>query len=201
MKANTGREHEDVQRVLAMTWRGDKRPILGSDLARMWSFDFQWFSPEVADEVIGELVKQGWLEPVSNGMIPCVDTSTITAPLGWWPRQESLTNPPSFSQDAMKNQSLQSDQVGMGTSNESPRAAQELAPNQPITVDNSDPRSKLVPRLIKYVARKAQLPNEEVKRRMLRKQRSLGPITPWMCLILIAKEQALEVDDIVAMFE
>jgi hypothetical protein len=41
----------------------------------------------------------------------------------------------------------------------------------------------------------------EIERRMERKQLALGPITPWMCLILIAKEQGLPVDDIVVMFQ
>ena len=81
-----------------------------------------------------------------------------------------------------------------------PIAASELAPAAEIAELSKDPRMKLVPRLVKYVSRKAGLDIEEVNRRMERKMRALGPITPWMCLILIAKEQGLPVDDIVETF-
>ena len=81
-----------------------------------------------------------------------------------------------------------------------PTAAPELAPAIEKTELSKDPRMKLVPRLVKYVSRKAGLETEEVNRRMERKMRALGPITPWMCLILIAKEQGLQVDDIVETF-
>jgi hypothetical protein len=81
-----------------------------------------------------------------------------------------------------------------------PVAAAELAPSTPPSQNDVDPRMQLVPRLVKYIARKSGIEVTEIERRMQRKQRALGPITPWLCLIFIAKEQGLAVDDIIEMF-
>ena len=184
---------DDVQRALAMTWKGEKIPIPNDELVRKWCFDIQWFSVETAELAISSLIKKGWLEISNQGILPCIDTSKITAPLGWWPRTESLTNPPDFANEA----SAVSSEVEIVSP---PIAAPELAPAVEKTELCKDPRMKLVPRLVKYVSKKAGLETEEVNRRMERKMRALGPITPWMCLILIAKEQGLQVDDIVETF-
>ncbi len=184
---------DDVRRALAMTWKGEKIPIPTDELVRKWCFDIQWFSVDSAELAISSLIQKGWLEISNQGILPCIDTREITAPLGWWPRTESLTNPPDFAGETSSGKS----EVNIVDPH---KAASELAPTVETKELSKDPRMKLVPRLVKYVSRKAGLEIEEVNRRMERKMRALGPITPWMCLILIAKEQGLQVDDIVETF-
>lgn len=166
-----------------------------SDLIRTWCLDLQWFSNEDAEKAVVALCEAGWLETGKDGLLPISDGLETTAPLGWWPKIQHLQHPPKFivKQKAQTVETMQSS------------VAFELAPSvektiTPVPVIDDDPRMRLVPRLVKYVARKAGLENEEVERRMLRKQRALGPITPWMCLILIAREQGLPTDDITEMF-
>jgi hypothetical protein len=230
MSDEGGRAADDVRRALAMTWKGERRPMTSEDLVRFWCYDTQWFEVAVADSAISGLIENGWLEMTSQGLIPCLETADVTAPLGWWPRIESLTNPPPFTSGVATSRAPTASilaetkaevlpgvpesstvleppiksgvggELEGGKTIQPPAAAAELAPsiNQPPSED--DPRMKLVPRLVKYIARKSGIEVTEIERRVQRKQRALGPITPWMCLIFIAKEQGLAVDDIIEMF-
>jgi|GEM_PF-178338 hypothetical protein len=215
MSDDASRDVDDVRRALAMTWKGEMRPITSEELVRIWCYDTQWFEASVADSAIAALVENGWLEMTGQGLVPCIDTAAVTAPLGWWPRLESLTNPPLFTA-GKATAAVSTDistiisepcAVGTGDSIEgegkstSPTAATELAPATTKPPDEQDPRMQLVPHLVKYIARKSALEVTEIERRVHRKQRALGPITPWLCLIFIAKEQGLAVDDIIEMFE
>lgn len=228
MSDESSRGVDDVRRALAMTWKGEMLPITSEDLVRTWCYDTQWFEAAVAELAISALVENGWLEMTSQGLIPCLETAEVTAPLGWWPRLESLTNPPLFTTSAATVQASTASEmtasrperrVGVETAApenagesgagdvssgeeviQPPVAAAELAPSISPPQNDADPRMQLVPRLVKYVARKSGIEVTEIERRMQRKQRALGPITPWLCLIFIAKEQGLAVDDIIEMF-
>jgi hypothetical protein len=202
-----------IRRVLAATWRGDNTPIPSADISRTWCLDLQWFSTDDAESAVTALAESGWFVQCDEGYAPAISTKGITAPLGFCPRIEYLTNPTTFSESIAAGTSA----AAFNPPPTSSIAISNVEPNPgtplPTTVSSSttsetdtddspvDPRMKLVPRLIKYVGRKAGLEVMEIERRMERKQLALGPITPWMCLILIAKEQGLPVDDIVVMFQ
>ena len=68
------------------------------------------------------------------------------------------------------------------------------------TVENTpkDPRAKLSTRLAKYISRTAKISMEEIERRVERKQQALKYASNWLCLALIAREQSLPMEEIVA---
>ena len=49
-----------------------------------------------------------------------------------------------------------------------------------------------IPILIELIATQSGLDNKEVVRRAQRKRRALGPVTLWMALALVAREQGLD---------
>ena len=49
-----------------------------------------------------------------------------------------------------------------------------------------------IPTLIEIIASQSGLDNKEVVRRAQRKRRALGPVTLWMALALVAREQGLD---------
>ena len=61
----------------------------------------------------------------------------------------------------------------------------------------NDPREKLANRLKKYISRQTKIPIDEIERRSLRKQKALTYASNWLCLALIAREQGLEMEQIV----
>lgn len=220
---------ETIRRVLAATWRGDNTPKPADEISRNWCLDLQWFSTDEAESAVSSLAESGWFIQSDAGYCPPISTKGITAPLGFCPRLEHLTNPTIFSEigahGAPVVTSLASttfappslsilpgptssipSPIESDISNSSEVITSALDDSKPVAIRiaveaSIDHRMKLVPRLIKYVGRKAGIEVSEIERRMERKQLALGPITPWMCLILIAKEQGLLVDDIVIMFQ
>ena len=55
--------------------------------------------------------------------------------------------------------------------------------------------------MIKYIANKSKIENREVVRRAQRKRRSLGAVTLWMALALVAREQGLDMVEVSSLIE
>ena len=60
-----------------------------------------------------------------------------------------------------------------------------------------DPRDRLSKRLAKFIARQSEISIDEIERRALRKQQALNYAAKWVCLALIAREQNLEMEQII----
>jgi len=58
-----------------------------------------------------------------------------------------------------------------------------------------------IPFLIDIISSGSGLQNKEVLRRAQRKRRALGPVTLWMALALVAREQGLDMDEVVSAIE
>jgi hypothetical protein len=58
-----------------------------------------------------------------------------------------------------------------------------------------------IPVLIDLIAQESGLANREVVRRAQRKRRALGPVTLWMALALVAREQGLDMERVAAAIE
>mgnify|MGYP003724722535 FL=1 len=58
-----------------------------------------------------------------------------------------------------------------------------------------------IPVLIDLIAKESGLTNREVVRRAQRKRRALGPVTLWMALALVAREQGLDMERVAAAIE
>ena len=95
----------------------------------------------------------------------------------------------------------------------------EIAPSREVIVKISEPENSTrnkrdgptdrppdraeinIPALINHIAASSGLVNREVVRRAQRKRRSLGPVTLWMALALVAREQGLDMYDVTAIIE
>ena len=131
-------EIEDIKRVLAICFRmGDSQSA--DDLERILSFDMGWMDTETAHDAIKALTFAGWLKDENGILTANCDLRDIRAPLGWQPRPSRLTDP---------------------AVNEMYQTEQPLVPitPQPVikpkeTVEDSDPRSRVEKRLIRYIAK------------------------------------------------
>ncbi|MDC0576660.1 DUF2240 family protein, partial [Euryarchaeota archaeon] len=64
-----------------------------------------------------------------------------------------------------------------------------------------DRSERNIPTLIRFIAKKSEIDNREVVRRAQRKRRSLGPVTLWMSLALVAREQGLDMVEVSSLIE
>ena len=184
----------DIRTVLAICFR-DGKPLDAIDVERMLSFDMEWLSPGDAEIAVQSLISAGWLCGEENALTPSINISGVTAPLGWFPRPSRLTNPDSVKLNEETNETIISELV-------EETIAIDATPTKKIEIVNqmenhSDPRAKLTKRLTKFIAKTTKIEVEEVERRANRKHKSLAVATNWMCLALVAREQGLQMQEIV----
>ena len=182
---------EEVRRFINFSFSGSTRPYLSRDeVVRLWSLEFQWFSPSESTEVLEKMVESGWLLLSEQGVSPIRDIETSLPPLGWRPILRKLLNPPA---------------PPPKISEEKP---DEATPTSVMVVKNTvksaeypaDWAEGSIPSLISIIGEKSGLDSKEVVRRAQRKRRALGHVTLWMSLALVARDQGLEmsvIDDII----
>ena len=184
---------DDVLRVLAICYR-EGGPLDALDLERIMSFDMGWVSPEEAETAVQALIRAGWLTGPEDALTPTVSLNGIVSPLGWFPRPSRLLSPVSQgAEPRTPSTAIESRSTPL------PVAPQPQAPTVAVkAVVSDDPRSRLTPRLTKFIARQSQLQIEEVERRAQRKAKALTYASDWICLALVAREQGLAMEDITA---
>jgi hypothetical protein len=184
----------DIRTVLAICFR-DGKPLDAIDVERMLSFDMEWLSPDDAEIAVQSLISAGWLCGEENALTPSINISGVTAPLGWFPRPSRLTNPVSVKLNEETNETIVSESADEAI-------IIEATPTKKIEIttqeeNHSDPRVKLTKRLTKFIAKNSKIEVEEVERRANRKHKALAVATNWMCLALVAREQGIQMQEIV----
>ena len=190
VKAVTDEDYDDIRRVIAICFRGISK-MSDIDLERVLSFDMEWLSPEQSEQVVSRLMETGWLKGNREELRPSFDTKGISTPIGWFPRPSRLISPADFGDlpTVEVNQSISQTSTAKPTSKVTNKVLSEN--------ESTDPRSKMVARLKKYIARQTKIPVEEIERRADRKQKALGYATGWLALALVAREQNLAMEQII----
>ena len=184
----------DIRTVLAICFR-DGKPLDAIDVERMLSFDMEWLSPDDAEVAVQSLIAAGWLCGEENALTPSINISGVTAPLGWFPRPSRLTNPVSVKLNEETNETIVSELVDETITIEATTTKKIEITTQ--KENHSDPRVKLTKRLTKFIAKNSKIEVEEVERRANRKHKALAVATNWMCLALVAREQGIQMQEIV----
>ena len=184
---------DDICRVLAVCFRhGNSLSEL--DIERILSFDMGWLSPDEASTAVHALIDSGWLIGNEDSLQPMVKNNSITTPLGWFPRPSRLINP-------VKYDSLQFSESSNEENIQPPKQTkkiEESVKNENILEPISkDPRAKMERRLKRFVSKQSKIDIEEIERRIQRKKNALSFVTVWMCIALVAREQGLEMKDII----
>ena len=185
----TGEDTEDIRRVISLCYRGIKQ-MSDLDLERILSFDMEWLSPEEAEQSVSNLIDKGWLLGERDNLSPAFDIQNIPTPIGWFPRPARLISPTDFYPQQSNNIPHPSETSDVVTKNHQS--------NTTVEIPSNDPRAKLSTRLAKYISRTAKISIEEIERRAERKQQALKYASNWLCLALIAREQNLPMEEIVA---
>ena len=185
----TDEDIDDVRLVISLSFRGENG-LSDIDLERILSFDMEWLSPEEAEIAVSKLIDAGWLIGERESLRPAFDARSISTPIGWYPRPSRILDPVEF--NGIKN-SVRSQKQNINTK-KSTKPKEVILPN----ITSNDPREKLANRLKKFISRQTKIPIDEIERRSERKQKALTYASNWLCLALIAREQGLEMEQIVS---
>ena len=209
-------EVDDISRILYSVFEGTvSETVLRSDVVRLWSLEMQWFSPQDAERVIDALIDSDWIIQEKNTLQISSGVDLIIPGLGWRPITRSMLSPPRYSISKNEGIKLTSDNLSKPRVSKSNEIRREPVENyrysQPrISSSGSDKKfadydkrnipsdraEGSIPHLIELIANQSGLENKEVVRRAQRKRRALGPVTLWMALALVAREQGLAMDKV-----
>jgi hypothetical protein len=191
-----GRKSEVIARLLHASFHGaSDLGVSKPDLARMWSLELQWFSPDDSLAVVDRLYESGWLVGDEGTLKPNPLIELMPPELGWQPFSGSFEEIPAF--------------APFPSSESSEPAPPEPRASQPNVLEPPKGRFHRPPNqaedsiqaLIAHVSRKSGLDQREVVRRAQRKRRALGPVTLWMAIALLAREQSLDMHEVLEIIE
>ena len=204
-------EQTDISRILFTIFDGlEPQEINKADVVRLWSLEMQWFSPEESQSVVEALTDAGWIS-LKGEALHLVEGVKLEIPsLGWRPMTRRMLSPPpyktpakeeskdstsDFSQPKVSTREEKNNEPKNGQNFSRPNVGrssqnpQSESSNSPIPIDRAEGS---IPTLIELIASQSGLENNEVVRRAQRKRRALGPVTLWMALALVAREQGLD---------
>ncbi|MFL2493805.1 MAG: DUF2240 family protein [Candidatus Thalassarchaeum sp.] len=162
------------------------------DLSRSWSLELQWFTPEESNSIIEHLCSGGWLVVDAEMLSPASGLTLSMPPLGWRPIPKIILNAPELELDSLPEEDVSPAPI-------STQRTQEVRISNPGNENIPPDRAEnSIPSLIEIISNGSGLQNKEVLRRAQRKRRALGPVTLWMALALVAREQGLDMDVVVS---
>ena len=184
----------EIQKLIFMSF-SEQIELSISDLERLWSLELQWMMPEEASLVIKKLIKSGWLVSENNLLSPVYLDKQSVPSLGWQPMLRILSSPPIFVSESVPSPIVKAEVKSEIVVNvvQSEKISSEKHP--------PDRSESNIPTLIRFIAKKSEIDNREVVRRAQRKRRSLGPVTLWMALALVAREQGLDMVEVSSLIE
>ena len=166
------------------------------ELSRIWSLELQWFTPEEANEVVTVLIERGWLTESDGRISPPIGVDLSRPPLGRRPSRRRLLGIPVLSESPMTPTDREPVLEALDKPKPMPRISDPTPSNLP-----PDRAEGSIPGLIAMIADSSALANKEVMRRAQRKRRALGPVTLWMALALVAREQGVDMHDVTSAIE
>jgi len=202
----------DIRRLLAMTWRTwGNEPLDASSITRTWSLDLGWLAPTDAEILLTKLLAKGWLISKNDMLSTNAVLDDVSVPLGWFPRTTVLEEPPTCPQNnnesrniSKSDNSISKETASSTTTVVKPEKGDNKPPNSEsiptITksiVNDAGQKSFNVPALLQIISKESNLARQEVMRRAQRKRKSLGHITAWMALILVARELKIDIDNLI----
>ena len=180
-----GEIEPNIAILLAQTWRTQISNSIDQDsICRIWAFDFGWFDMETALRIRDNLIQTGWLDTSDEMVQSSVDITGVEVPFGWLPSMRILESPPTVPKGEMGDEitNVESEEVVVQQTVESP---------------SIDPAVTHTTKILDLIAEAAGLDRKEIMRRAQRKRLALGPVTLWMALLLVAREQQLPMGEFV----
>lgn len=186
-------EELDILRTLCHVFKSEDNLEI-EDVERILSFDLRFLTPDESEQAVRRLIEAGWLKEKNEILTSTIPLSGVEKPpLSWMPRPIRLLNPVNYNQENLREEPE--------SETKEEQIVREIQPQidkkSEQAVNADDPRSGKERLLIGYISRKTGLAKEEIIRRRDRKNKALEPSTTWICLALIAREQGLEMSEII----
>lgn len=157
--------------------------VSSRDLSRFWSLEMQWFSPDSALSLARRLLQAGWLVGSQDSLEPCPSIPDRRPEMGWRPFLSTFDEMP----EAPETHEEDEAPPPVGGPTEKKEDEESYSSENPTA------------RLASIVSSMSGLERREVLRRAERKRRALGPVSLEIAILLLAREQNLEVSELIGL--
>lgn len=188
----------EVRRLLAVTFQEldpDRAP--SATVMRIWSLDLNWTDSKSAGELLEALIQNGWLS-IDGDIISCnANLRDVEIPLGWSPMMRRMLS--GVPMDAVSEENPKfSDPIVTAS------VIQDISEDNLVLPSPSNSDGKSIDSMVAnirpiraYIAEKSGLDLAEVQRRAQRKRSACPPMTLWMALLLLGREQRIDVSSFI----
>jgi len=178
-------DYPEISKLLFSSFNNNLPNISSEDLVRLWALELQWFNPADSNLVLLHLLHNNWLLESINTIYPNPNVELIPPTLGWQPILREILNLPYCKLTTITSE------------NEIDNVIKIITPEKVDESENQKSIENKTISLINYVSKNSGLTSKEVVRRSQRKRKALGPITLWLCVALLAREQGLDMNEII----
>jgi len=177
----TSKIEEEISQLISTTWLDSPNRNLSSNyVIRYWSIDTQWMNYTQAEKLVEELVEKGWLTSIDSALKTNIKINAECIKFGWAPEIKILNDLP-------KN----NERIDGTNLKQIIKETPTIEDATQILLDSPQRR------LVRYISANTGILKDEIMRRCARKKRSLGQITTTFCLLLIAKEQGMDMPELI----
>ncbi len=184
---------EEVRRLISISFHGlPDSGVQSATLTRVWSLDFQWTDSMDAHRLLESLVQSGWLCLEGDLVRPVENFSNVSIPIGWTPMLRRMLDgvdyAPSNQSNNEKNLNVNhSENLSIGES-----TIDDIEPESDVN-PTVDPMIQKIKEIRSHIAKASGLEIREIQRRAQRKRNSCMPMTLWMALLLVGREQRIDI--------
>ncbi|RAH11008.1 MAG: DUF2240 family protein [Euryarchaeota archaeon TMED85] len=184
----------EVRRLIHISFNDYPNEWISSEkLIRIWSLDLQWVDSNDAQKLLQSLIKTGWLQIKDNSVKPIESLYSLDIPIGWNPMVRRMIDGvdfiPSEAESINEKQLITSNPI-VESSNVS-----SFVEDNPSTPNDRfvDPMIQKISEIRSHIATVSGLEIREIQRRAQRKRKACMPMTLWMALLLVGREQRIDI--------
>ncbi len=179
----------DLAIFIAKTWKIVPEDRIDVEkICRIWAYDLGWFDINKSQSIRNNLIETGWLEIDEEFIKPSFDLDGIEIPFSWMPSMRVLEDPPNLNI---------AEEILSDGNHEVLDITDEGSIEQTSDGVSVDPATSNIKPLLKQISNLSKMDEKEILRRAQRKRRALGPVTLWMALLLVAREQRLSMPQLI----
>ena len=174
----------EISKLLHSSFSGGTAVSM-TDLSRIWSLEMQWFSPDSALSLARRLQSTGWLVGSPDSLEPCSSIPDHPPEMGWRPFLSRFEQMPEAPDTDVENEPP-SPKDNSAEKNEGGESSGLGIPSA---------------RMASIVSSMSGLERREVIRRAERKRRALGPVSVEIAILLLAREQNLDLSELIGLLD
>ena len=188
-----GDVEDEVRRLIFLTFNDlENEWIPSGKIIRFWSLDFQWVDSHDAHKLLESLVKTGWLQIDGDKVKPIESLPFFEIPIGWAPMVRKMIEGINFVPYGEIDSKHENSQIIIDNDNSVPELTIDFDESSLQNNRSIDPMTQKITEIRIHISKASGLEVREIQRRAQRKRKACMPMTLWMALLLVGREQRID---------